>query len=295
MRARSANTLLLVTAAIWGIGFIGQSSAMTHIGPFTFIFFRFLFASLTISPLMVREVKMSRTSLTSNECRLFLFTGMALFAAVAFQQSGLVTATVTNTGFLTGLNVVFVPILAIVLFGQYQPVTVWLAALTAFTGIYLLSDANLENLNGGDWLIVACAFFWALQVVFVGRAASAVNRPITLSLFQFIVCGILGLVVALFTEEFNAGKLMMAAPALLFVGVVSTGVAFTLQTISQRFTSASQAAISLSSEALFAAFFGRVILGEQLSCLRAIGCGLIFLAMIASQLNLVPPAPSIEE
>jgi drug/metabolite transporter (DMT)-like permease len=147
-------------------------------------------------------------------------------------------------------------------------------------GIYLLSD----GLAVGDWLTVACAAFWALQIIFINRVAIRSGRPIMLALVQFIVCGVLGMIVAVGTEPTEPFSIVAAAPEILFAGIFSSGIAFTLQAVGQRFTTAPQAAIMLSSEAVFAALFGALMLGERMSFQGTIGCSLIFFAMITVEL-----------
>ena len=133
--------------------------------------------------------------LTRSDYYGFFFIGVLLFSGAALQQIGMQTTSVTNAGFLTGLYVVMVPFLAVMLFWQWPHPVVWPCALTALAGIYLLSGGHLEGLTVGDWLIVACAVFWALQIIFINRIAMKSGRPIMLSLVQFIVCGVLGLIV----------------------------------------------------------------------------------------------------
>ena len=181
------------------------------------------------------------------------------------------TTSVTNAGFLTGLYVVMVPFLAVMLFWQWPHPVVWPCALTALAGIYLLSGGHLEGLTAGDWLIVACAVFWALQIIFINRIGIKSGRPIML-----VARAVHGLRLAwphrrrLDTERTELFSILAAAPEILFAGVFSSGIAFTLQAVGQRFTTAPQAAIMLSSEALFAALFGALIVGRAHV---ASGCG----------------------
>lgn len=279
-----ANILLLAAGAIWGLGFVAQSSAMDSVEPFMFIALRFLLAALTVMPLAIREAKAAPKKLSRFDYFGFTFIGLLLFAGAALQQIGMQTTSVTNAGFLTGLYVIMVPFLAVVLFWQWPHPVVWPCALTAVAGIYLLSGGRLEGLTAGDWLIVACAVFWALQIIFINRLAANNGRPIMLSLVQFAVCAVLGFIVTLGTERTELFSIIAAAPEILFAGVISSGIAFTLQAVGQRFTTAPQAAIMLSSEALFAALFGALVMGERMSLQGAIGCALIFIAMITVEL-----------
>ncbi|EJN04342.1 putative permease, DMT superfamily [Phyllobacterium sp. YR531] len=279
-----ANLLLLAAGAIWGLGFVAQSSAMTGVEPFMFIGIRFLLAALTVTPLAFREARRATAKLEPKDYYGFLFIGALLFTGAALQQVGLQTTSVTNSGFLTGLYVVMVPFLAVVLFWQWPHLIVWPCALTALTGIYLLSGGKVEGLSTGDWLTIACAAFWALQIIFINRLAIKSGRPIMLSLVQFLVCAVLGLIISGGIEHSNVASILSVAPLIIFAGIFSSGIAFTLQAVGQRFTTSAQAAIMLSSEALFAAIFGALLLGETISFRGAIGCALIFTAMIAVEL-----------
>ena len=279
-----ANLLLLVTGAIWGLGFVSQSVAMDKIGPFLFVGLRFAIAFVTVLPLALRETRGAEARIAAADWRGFLLIGVFLFAGAATQQVGIMTTSVTNSGFLTGLYVVMVPFLGILLFRQRPHLVVWPAALSALAGIFLLSGGRIEALHPGDWLTILCALFWALQILFVTRVVGESGKPITLAATQFAVCAVLGIAVALIAEPVDWRAVYDAAPELLFSGIVSSGIAFTLQIVGQRHTTAPQAAIFLSSEALFAALFGAIVLGDRLPPSGLIGCLLIFAAMLAVEL-----------
>ena len=191
------------------------------------------------------------------------------------------TTTVTNSGFLTGLYVIMVPIFAVVLFRQQPHPIIWPGALLALAGIWLLSGGALAALTTGDWLTVLCAAFWALQLILITTHANHTGRPVTLAVTQFAVCGLLGLLVAVTFEKLDWSAVRIAAPEILYTGIFSGGIAFTLQAIGQRYTSAPQAAIFLASEAVFAALFGIWLLGERLPAAGFLGCALIFSAILA--------------
>lgn len=276
-----ANLLLLLAGAMWGMGFVAQSSAMNSIGPFVFIGLRFVLATLAVLPFAIREGRRAERPLTRRNWLAFVWVGLMMLGAIAFQQVGLLSTTVTNSGFLTGLYVVMTPLFTVVLFRNWPHPIVWPAALTALAGIWFLSGGAVEALNPGDWLTVLAAGFCALQVIFIARAASGTGRPITLAVTQFAVCAVAGLTVALIHEPIDWSAIRIAAPEIVYAGVFSGAMAFTLQVIGQRYTTAPQAAIFLSSEALFAALFGALILGERLPASGFLGCGLIFLAIVA--------------
>jgi drug/metabolite transporter (DMT)-like permease len=282
-----ANLVLLLAGALWGMGFVAQSTAMDALGPFLFVGLRFLVATLAMLPFALRERATAETALAPADWRAFGLIGILLFGGMASQQAGLLTTTVTNSGFLTGLYVVMVPFLAVIIYRQWPHPVVWPAAFVALAGIWLLSGGALAGLTVGDWLTILCALFWALQMIFIARHAAGSGRPITLAVTQFAVCGGLGLATALALEPIRLAGIIAAAPEILYAGVFSGGIAFTLQAVGQRYTTASQAAIFLSSESVFAALFGAIFLGERLPAAGLVGCALIFFAILA--VEILPP------
>ena len=288
MTRTRANLLLLLAGALWGMGFVAQSTGMDDLGPFSFVAWRFVIASIVVAPFALREsrrVAATRTDAPIDAVRLrrFALVGAMLFLGMATQQVGLLTTTVTNSGFLTGLYVVFTPLFAVALFGDRPHRVVWPAALLALAGIGLLSGGGMAGPSVGDLLTVASAGFWALQVVLIARFGAA-GRPMALSLVQFVVTAVLAGIVALALEPFDAAALARAAPSVLYAGVVASGVAFTLQVVAQRWTTAPQAAIFLSSEAPFAALFGFLALGERVRPIGLVGAGLILASMLIVEL-----------
>ena len=275
-----ANLLLLAAGAIWGMGFIAQSTAMESVGPWIFIGLRFVIATLAMLPLAFHEARRAPTPLTRADRQSFIITGLFFFAGMGAQQLGLQTTSVTNSGFLTGLYVVFTPLLGIALFRQWPHPVIWPAALLALGGIFLLSGGALEKLTPGDWLTILCAVFWAMQVTLTGRYAARSGRPVALAVTQFALTGVLGLAFAGALEEFYWPGVVLAAPEILYAGIVSGGIAFTIQAVAQRYTTSAQAAIFLSSEAVFASLFGILLLGESLPAIGYTGCALMLAAML---------------
>lgn len=287
MSRLQANLLLLLAGALWGVGFVAQSTAMAAIGPIQFIGFRFLVATLAMLPFALREGHGAKASLTASMWRVFVLIGVVMFAGMLTQQIGLLTTTVSNSGFLTGLYVVMVPFVGILLFREWPHRVVWPAAIMATAGIWLLSGGDISTLKTGDWLTILCAVFVAAEIVLIARFASHSGRPITLAVTQFALCAVLGLGLGLIFEPFDASALRAALPEILYTGIVSGGIAFTLQAVALRYTTAAQAAIFLSSEAVFAALFGALILGERLPATGLFGCALIFTAIVA--VEALPP------
>lgn len=283
----SANLLLLMAGAVWGMGFVAQQTAMEDLGPFSFIALRFLIATVLLVPFAVRESKYPKETLppmSSAYLLQFVLIGVCLFCGMAMQQVGLLTITVTNSGFLTGLYVVITPFLTVLLFRQWPHPVVWPAALIALAGIFFLSGGDLSSFEKGNLLTVASAAFFALQMVLIAHFVRRSNRPMALTLVQFLVTFALAAIVAMIFETISMDAIRGAAKEILFTGIFATGIAFSLQVIGQRYTTAPQAAIFLSSESLFAALFGAIFLHDRIGWVGLSGCALIFSAMLMVEL-----------
>jgi drug/metabolite transporter (DMT)-like permease len=279
-----ANLVLLLAAAIWGGGFVAQSTAMKAIGPFWFIGLRFAIAAIAVLPFMLLEARKAPVKTSPRHIKLYILTGLALFGGAATQQVGLQTTTVTNSSFITGLYVVFVPLIAVIFLRRSPHWIIWPGAIMAVTGIYLLSGGHLSALSVGDFLTVICAVFWAAQITLAGMTVSETGRAITLSAAQFAITAICALAIAIVIEPISMTAITAAAPEILYVGIFSSGLAFVLQVIGQRYTTPSQAAIFLSSEALFGSSLGALLLGETIPPLGYAGCVLMFTAMLVVEL-----------
>lgn len=279
-----ANLFLLMSGAIWGAGFVAQSTAMESIGPMWFIGLRFAIATAVAAPLALWEHRKTEKPTPKSNIRNFLWIGLALFAGAMTQQLGLLTTSVTNSGFLTGLYVVFVPILTVVFLRRKPHWVIWPAAGMALLGIFLLSGGTLAGLNNGDFLTIICAAFWALQVMLVGIFVGSTGRPMLLCVVQFAVCAVLGCLAGALFEPLDMTAITNALPEILYAGFFSSGIGFICQVVGQRYTTAPQAAIFLSSEALFAALLGVLLLGESITTVGYIGCATIFAAMLIAEI-----------
>lgn len=284
MSRLSANLLLLLAGAIWGMGFVAQSTAMADIGPWAFNAAKFFLAALAVLPFAIRERQGARTPLSGRDQTGFILIGVALFLASILQQIGIVTTSVTNAGFLTGLYVVLTPILALLVLRSRPHWVVWPSAFAAFVGTVLVGGGSIDQLTAGDGLVILGAVFWSLQILFVGRFARTSGRPLALSCLQFAVAALLSTLGTLVLETATPQSLGAAWIEIVYGGVFSAGLAFTLQTIAQRHTTAPQAAIFLSSEALFAALFAAIVIGERIPLVGLLGCAFIFGAMLAVEL-----------
>ncbi len=292
-----ANILLLITAAIWGSAFVAQRVGMDYIGPFTFSGIRFLIGSAVLVPLAIwlnyrlkgkasaNEAVKSDNSSEEKGISLIMgsvIAGTVLFIGASLQQVGLVYTTAGKAGFITSLYIVLVPIMGIAL-KQKAGFGIWLGALFALVGLYLLSITSDFTLEYGDFLMLIGAFFWAGHVLVIGWLAPK-HDAIKLSIIQFFVCGVLSMLVALVYETIVWANVMLAMDSILFAAIMSTGIAYTLQVIAQQDAKPSHAAIILSGEAMFAVLAGWLILGEILTTRGMIGCALIMVGMLVSQL-----------
>ena len=282
-----ANLLLIVIALIWGSAFVAQSHGMADIGPMAFTGVRFLIGALVVAPLMWREWK----TLRGQQRPLSQFDGLKiaglgglLLLGAAMQQIGIVSTTVTNAGFLTALYVPLVPVLGWLLLRHLPHWSVWPGALACLVGAFLLSGAHELNIGPGDVWVIASAFPWALHVLLVGRVADRMAAPFLVAGGQFLVCGLLALAYALAFEPISWIGLQAAALPIAYTGVLSVGVAFTAQVVAQRYAHAADAAIILSSETLFAAIFGYLLMGDRLNATGLAGCALILGSMLLIQL-----------
>jgi drug/metabolite transporter (DMT)-like permease len=285
MTRLTADLLLLGSAAIWGLAFVFQKTAMQELGPLTFIAARSAIAALVLVPVAVFEARQAAGGRPVDGvglARIALWAGLAFFAGAALQQIGLVTATVTNAGFLTALYVVFVPILMWIWFREAPARIVWPAAAVSFAGTWLLGGGTVGALSRGDVLIAVCAVFWAVHVL-VCRASAPFGRPVLFTCLQFVVVAALAALGAAASEAVTVEKLWRAAPQIAFVGILSSAVTFTILTIALRHTPPSEASIIISSESLFAALAGAILLGERLTPIAWAGAALIVAATLAVQ------------
>lgn len=284
-----SNALLLITAAIWGFAFVAQRVGMDYLGPFTFNAARFTLGSLSLLPLLF----ISRGERTASEnilpragLKLIVFGGFSagfmLFMGISLQQIGLVYTTAGKAGFITSLYVVIVPIMALFWKQSTNPGT-WLGAVLATMGLYLLGVTGRFTVEFGDLLEFFCAFFWAAQVLIIGWLSPKI-QSVKLAFTQFVVCAVLSLIVAVIFEDISWDALVQASWAILYSGILSSGVAFTFQVMAQRHTHPAHASIIMSLEAVFAAIGGWLLLNEILSMRGLLGCGLMLCGMLLSQL-----------
>ena len=285
MRRLHADLLLLGAAAIWGFAFLFQKSAMAHVGPVLFVAARAVVASIALFPLTVREMRQAGVS-WRKVLRSAGPAGVVFFLAAVLQQWGIVTATVTNTGFLTALYVVITPFIAWGLFCKRPTGLVWCAAALSFIGTWFLGGGTLSAFSTGDAMVAASAIFWALHIVLVGLAAKT-GRPITFTMLQFVIIGLVALVVAPLVEPVSLARIADAWLEIAYVGLLSSALTFTMFSIALRYTGPTEATIIVSTETLFAAFGAWWLLSERLPTVGWIGAGLILVGVLIVQLS--PP------
>ena len=286
-----ANLLLLITAAIWGFAFVAQKKGMDYVGPFTFNTARFFVGVLSLLPVFwfFRQAQ-SRASIETVKRKLpikeSLALGVLMFCGLSLQQVGLVTASASKAGFLTGTYVLLVPLLGIFVARSVNAI-VWLAVVIAMFGLYMLSvkaDAeNIWSMEFGDVLILSSSIFWALHVLLVDRLVHS-HDAMQLSILQFVFCTAFSLLAALALESIDLSAVFEAWQPILYVGILSTGVAFTLQIIAQKEAHPSHTAIIMCMEGVFAVIGGYLWLNEIISGRVLLGCTLMLAAMLLAQI-----------
>ncbi len=280
--------ILLLTAMIWGFAFVAQVQGMEYIGPFTMIGVRFLIAIIALLPVVlffergrVDKEERRRTVIAS------IAAGTVLFVASSLQQFGIkLTASAGVSGFITGLYTVLVPIGCYLLFKQKTGLNVWLGAICATFGLFMLCYKAGEGLSFGfgELLLLVGALFWTAHVIIIDKLGRKV-RSLHFSWGQFAVCAALGLVAMFIFEEPSVGAMLDAKWAILYCGVMSSGVAYTLQIIGQKRADPTLAVIILSTESMFSAIGGVIFGIDKLSLLGYIGCGFMFVGIIISQIT----------
>ncbi|MGO9412842.1 MAG: DMT family transporter [Spirochaetia bacterium] len=281
----ASDSLLLLTSLIWGLAFVAQRMGMEHVGPFTYNAVRFALGSLSLLPVLAvsrRRAPFPSAAPSLRPLPVGVLAGVILFGGASLQQIGLVFTSAGKAGFITGLYVVLVP-LAGLLWGQRAAWTAWAGALACVAGLFLLSFNERFGIEKGDLLVLLGAFFWAAHVQLIGWISPRTN-PVKLASIQFATCAALSAGAALIAERPSLEGIRGAAGPILYGGLLSVGVAYTLQVVAQRRAKPAHAAILLSMESVFAALGGSVLLGERLGARGAAGCSFIFAGMMIAQL-----------
>ena len=279
-----ADLLLLLTAAIWGFAFVAQRMGMSHMGPFIFNGIRFSLGALSLVPFLIWGRKRNAGTPKFDLKRYWapiLLTGLVLFTGASLQQVGLVGTTAGKAGFITGLYVILVPLLAL-LWGTRTHAAHWAGAVLAVAGLYLLSVRGGWEISPYDLIVLAGAFAWAVHVHLIAKYSALVGS-VRLASMQFAICGLLSLAIAALFEPISLSGIGDGLWAILYGSFLSVGLAYTLQVVAQRTANPSHAAIILSLEGAFAALGGWLVLSEALSPRDLVGAGLILAGTLISQ------------
>ena len=280
------DSLLFLTAVIWGVAFVAQRVGMAHVGPFTYNAVRFAIGSLTLVPIILLRRRPAPSPRVPRPAGPRVWTGGLLAGAVLFlgaslQQSGLVYTTAGKAGFITGLYVVLVPLTGLFR-RQRAGWGGWVGAFLSLIGLFLLSVSDRFTMEKGDMLVLASALFWTAHVHVVGWLSPRTD-PLALACIQFAVCATLCAAGAFLTESVRAAGILEAAVPILYGGLLSVGVAFTLQVVAQAKAPPAHAAVILSLESVFAALGGALILSERLGARGTLGCSIMFAGTLFSQ------------
>lgn len=286
MNRLQANALLLLAAIIWGSTFVVQQVGTGGLKAMSFTGIRMLVGACFIFPFALVQFKKRsvRESFKPGHWLGIIATGAVLFTAAALQQYGIFHTTVTNAGFLTALYVPLVPVLSLLVLRRNVHWSVWPASLCCVIGTYIMSGAEAVDLTIGDTWVIMSSFFWACHVILVGTMAVRTKAPIVVACGQFLICGLCGILLGIGVEQPNLADVQSGLFGILYAGLLSTGIGFTLQAVAQRFTHEADAAIILSAETVFAAVAGFIFLGERMDRLEIFGAGLIFAGIMAVQL-----------
>ena len=280
-----AIVMLWGTAAIWGFAFVAQREGMVFIGPFTFNGIRFLLGSFSLLPLIWLSKSKQESQVISriNFLNGGLLAGVVLFVGASLQQAGMVYTTAGKAGFITGFYVVLVPLIGIFI-GQHITKLLWMGAFVALAGLYLLTVNGPLELQKGDLLILLSAFFWAVHVQLINKLVEK-HAALPLASMQFAVCGLLSMASAFYLETISFSTILLALGPLLYGGLMSVGVAYTMQVVAQKHVHPAYASIILSFETVFAVLGGWLLLGEVLGPRSLVGCGLMLAGIVLVQLG----------
>lgn len=289
------NLILLLTALIWGTAFVAQSAGMEHVQPFTYNGVRTLIGGLVLIPVIFlfdrlkpadqrpspdEQKEIRRNSLIGGAA-----CGVVLCVASSFQQFGISMTTAGKAGFITALYIVIVPLLGVFIKKKIPKIT-WLCVGIAVVGFYLLCVKEGFSVSAGDLLVLCCAFFFSIHIMVIDYFNGKQVDGIRMSCIQFLVAGLISLVLMLVFEQPSLENLWAAKGSILYAGVLSCGVAYTLQILGQRDTEPTTATLILSLESVFAALSGWALLHETLSFKELAGCALVFAAVILAQIPL---------
>lgn len=284
------SIMLLITSIIWGTAFVAQSEGMNYVEPFTYNAMRTLLGGVVLIPVMILfRFSDKRNGKEKSSCSLKntviggICCGVALFIASSFQQAGIAQTTAGKAGFVTALYIVIVPMIGIFLHKK-MPLRMWLFIAIALAGFWLLCIKQDIGISSGDLLVFFGAIFFAVHITVIDYFNQKNTDGVLMSCIQFFTAGLLMLICMFIFEKPTIPNIMGAGGTILYAGILSCGVAYTLQILGQKHTNPTLATMLMSLESVFAALSGWLILGEKLSIKEFIGCVLIFAAVILAQL-----------
>lgn len=288
MKTLKYNLLLVLAALIWGASFVAQSVGVELIGPFTFNGIRFVIGGIVLLPVIFfidkkKTVSKKPVSGFKDNLKAGLICGCVLCAASSFQTIGIVYTTAGKSGFITALYVILVPIFGLLL-GRRSRFSLWISAVLAVIGMYLLCVNEGLGINKGDALTLICAVLFAVHILVIDKYAPG-RDGVKISSLQFLVAGVISLIIAAFTEEIIREQILLCTVPILYAGVFSCGIAYTLQIIGQQKTHPAVASLLLSLESVFSVISAWLILGEALSLREIIGCITVFASIILAELT----------
>ena len=280
------SMLLLLTATIWGVAFVAQSAGMDYVGGFTFNCIRSLIGGLVLIPciFLLRKWRGQSKEPANNKILIAGGTscGVVLFVASNLQQQGIRYTTVGKAGFITALYIVLVPVLGLFLHQKVGKL-IWIGLLFAVAGLYFLCINEQFAVGMGDLLVLGCAAVFAVHILVIDYFAPKVDC-VAMSCIQFLVCGALSGIPAILFEEISLQNILSGAGPILYAGVLSCGVAYTLQIVGQKNMNPTVASMILSLESVISVLAGLLILHQKPSGRELLGCGLVFVAVVLSQL-----------
>ena len=274
--------MLLLAAFIWGTTFVAQMTGMENLGPFSYAASRFFLGFIFLLGLWIYRLKNRKRDHVSG-FKAGLGAGIFMFVASSLQQVSMLYTTAGKAAFITCLYIIFVPLASILLRKKIRPEN-WLGAILAIIGLYLLAIHENFSVGGGDLMLLVSSFFWTAQILFIDRFAAKVD-VVELSTAQIFVCMILSSIVALGFESPNLESMTSAWFSIFYGGIMSAGVAFTLQIVGQKYAEPSTAAIVMSFESIFGALSAWILLGEIMSSREIFGCVLMTCGMIVTQMG----------
>lgn len=285
--------MLLITAFVWGFGFVAQSIGADYVGAYTFLTMRNWISFFLLIPVIrLLDLYSKRGKQEPGKQKPVrkgkklwiagLVCGVFLFAGSATQQIGIAYTTAAKAGFLTSMYVVIVPVIYAII-KKGIGAKIWISVVLAVAGLYLLCIKNGFSLGKGDTIVLICALFFALQILFVDKFVPEVDA-VRLSQIQFLVVAILSTIFMFVLEKPTWEAILAALPAIIYAGVVSSGVGYTLQIVGQTMVTPTVGGITMSLESVFAAFGGWIVLGELLTRREFAGCAVMFAAIILAQI-----------